>query len=928
MQWGPLHYLFCFARQSPIAAKAQARHPPAMPHLVLIDGPNYVFRAFHAIRQLSNSKGEPTNATFGYARMLRSIFKELQPTHAAVAFDPRGGTFRHDMYADYKAHRPPMPEDLAVQWPHIFEVTRGFNLPLIQVARYEADDVIATLARRAECRGWNVTIVSTDKDLMQLVGDHTRMLDTMKRIEYDAGEVKAKWGVAPDRIHDLLALAGDTSDNIPGVPGIGPKTAVELLNTYGDLEGVLEHAPEVKQNKRRENLIRHVEDARLSYRLVALDEQTPVGATLDELAMQSPDRERLARLFEQLEFHQMREEFGAEPSDGKTVPDQITERTDVLVDTPEALNRLVTALTFAKLIAVDTETTSLCCHDAALVGLSFAIRPGEGWYVPVGHQAADLFGETPRQLPGADVLFALKPVLENPDTLKCGHNLKYDIQVLRRAGIELAGMRYDAMLLAYVDEPGQPAKMDHVALKYLGYRCISYAEVAGKGARQISFSHVPVTSALPYAAEDAEVALRLTQYLRKKLAGRIKRHDDIELPLSRVLADMEWVGAHLDADKLAELSGRFGKCIDELERRIHQAAGHTFNIQSPKQLGVLLFETLAIPGGKKTKSGQWATGQEVLEQLPEDHAVPRLILDVRQLAKLKSTYTDALQKLIHPETGRVHTSYNQAVTTTGRLSSSDPNLQNIPIRSEEGKEIRKAFTAEDGNLLIAADYSQIELRLMAHFSGDNVLGDAFAHGEDIHAATAAAVNQVALQDVTRSMRRRAKIINFGILYGMSAFGLSKQLSVNRGEAQAFIDAYFAQYPAVRRFMEETLDLARAQGYVETLLGHRVYVPEINAKNGLHRKSAERTAINAPLQGSAADIIKVAMIHLHARLAKEMSEARMILQVHDELVVECPEAMASDVSAIMREEMESVTQLHVPLIVDIGQGKNWFAAHQL
>jgi len=897
-----------------------------MSHLVLIDGPNYVFRAFHAIRKLSNSKNEPTNAVFGYVQMLRSILRELQPTHVAVAFDPKGGTFRNDMYADYKAHRPPMPEDLAVQWPYVFEVTRGFNLPLIQIDHYEADDVIATLARLAERKDWDVTVVSTDKDLMQLVGDRIRMLDTMKRIEYGVDEVKAKWGVAPDRIHDLLALAGDTSDNIPGVPGIGPKTAVELLEMYGDLEGVLAHAPEVKQNKRRENLIQFADDARLSYRLVALDEQTPVGMTLDELAMQSPDRKKLARIFEQLEFHRLTEEFNVEHA-REASSEQAEERTDLLVDTPETLKQLVAALKSAKRIAVDTETTSLSCHDAELVGLSFAVRPGEGWYVPVGHRSDNLFGEAPRQLPKTDVLSALKPILENPGMAKCGHNLKYDIQVLRRAGIELAGIRYDSMLLAYVDEAGQSAKMDNVALKYLEHRCISYEEVAGKGAKQINFSHVSVTAALPYAAEDAEVALRLTQHLCGKLGGRIRRHDDIELPLSRVLADMEWTGVHLDVDKLAELSGRFGKRIGELEKHIHQAAGETFNIQSPKQLGVLLFETLTIPGGKKTKSGQWATGQEVLEQLAGDHEVPHLILEVRQLAKLKSTYTDALQKLIHPKTGRVYTSYNQAVTTTGRLSSSEPNLQNIPIRSDEGREIRKAFTAEEGNLLISADYSQIELRLIAHFSGDTVLSNAFAHGDDIHAATAAAVNQVALQDVTRGMRRRAKIINFGILYGMSAFGLSKQLGVERSEAQAFIGAYFAQYPGIRHFMEETLELARVQGYVETLLGHRVQVPEINAKNGLRRQYAERTAINAPLQGSAADIIKVAMIHLHARLTKEAPDAHMILQVHDELVVECPESKAGNVSDAMREEMESAVPLNVPLIVDIGQGMNWFAAHE-
>jgi len=898
-----------------------------MPHLVLIDGPNYVFRAFHAIRTLSTAKGEPTNAVFGYVQMLRSVLRELSPTHVAVAFDPKDGSFRNRIYPAYKAHRPPMPEDLAVQWPHVFDITRGFNLPLIQIDDYEADDTIATLARLAEHQGWDVTIVSTDKDLMQLVGERIRMLDTMKHIKYDAGEVKAKWGVGPERIHDLLALAGDASDNIPGVPGIGPKTAVELLAMYGDLEGVLAHAPEIRQNKRRETLLAHAEDARLSYRLVALDEQAPVGIALNDLAVQAPNRELLRKLFARLEFHRLSQEFNAETT-AEPASEQTEERTDHLVDTPEALKRLVAALQSAELIAVDTETTSLCCHDADLVGLSFAVRAGEGWYAPVGHGTADLLSEAPKQLPLADVLSALAPVMEDPDKPKCGHNLKYDIQVLRRAGMTLAGIRADSMLLAYVDEAGQSVKMDNVSLKYLGHRCISYEEVAGKGAKRINFSHVPIATALPYAAEDAEVALRLTQHLADRLGNRIKRHDDIELPLSRVLADMEWIGAHLDANRLKELSGRFGERIDALEKGIHQAAGQTFNIQSPKQLGVLLFETLAIPGGKKTRSGQWATGSEVLEKLAEAHEVPHLVLEVRQLAKLKSTYTDALQKLIHPETGRVHTSYNQAVTTTGRLSSSDPNLQNIPIRSHEGREIRKAFTAEPGNMLISADYSQIELRLMAHFSGDEVLGDAFARGEDIHAATAAAVNQAALADVTRDMRRRAKIINFGILYGMSAFGLAKQLGVGRGEAQAFIDAYFAQYPGVRHFMEETLALARAQGYVETLFGHRVQVPEINARNGTLRQYAERTAINAPLQGSAADIIKIAMIRLHARLGRELPSAKMTLQVHDELVVECPAAQVKKASAIMREEMESAITLKVPLTVDIGAGGSWYEAHRL
>ncbi len=919
-----------------------------MAHLVLIDGPNYVFRAFHAVRHnLTNSKGEPTNAVFGYVQMLKSVLKDLSPTHVAVAFDPKGGTFRNEMYADYKAHRPPMPEDLAAQWPWVFEITDAFKLNRICVENYEADDVIATLAKQADAKGWDVTIVSTDKDLMQLVNARVWMRDTMKHIDYGIEEVKARWGVGPERIHDLLALAGDSSDNIPGVPGIGPKTAVQLLEAYGDLEGVLAHASEIKQNKRRENLIEFADDARLSYRLVALDEQTPLPLNVDDLGVREADKEQLKTLFTRLEFRRFLSALdggstAAPPAnvedragaDIETVPADFLSpspeipRSDILVDDEAGLARLLKVLNSADLIALDTETTSLNTHDAELVGLSFSVKAGEGWYVPVGHRACDLLAGTPKQLPREDVLNTLKPILENANKAKCGHNLKYDAQVLRRADLELAGIRADSMLLAYVDSPGQSAKMDNVSEKYLGHTCIPFTDVAGKGVKQITFDLVPIEIALPYAAEDAEITLRLTEYLQSKLGERLKRHDEIELPLAAVLADMEWQGAHLDCQQLAVLSSDFGRRIEVLEKNIHIAAGETFNIQSPKQLGELLFERLGISGGKKTKSGQWATGQAVLEKLAGEHDVPRLILEVRQLAKLKSTYTDALQKLVHPQTGRVHTSYNQAVTTTGRLSSSDPNLQNIPIRSSEGREIRKAFTAEAGNILIAADYSQIELRLMAHFSGDAVLKAAFDAGEDIHAATAAAVNQVDIATVTGEMRRSAKIINFGILYGMSAFGLAKQLGVERGEAQEFINAYFAGYPKVRSFMDATLEKARADGFIETLLGHRVMLPEINDSNGMRRAYAERTAINAPLQGSAADIIKIAMIRLHARLNKELPSAKMILQVHDELVVECPKEQLEVTTSIIREEMESAVKLSVPLIVDIGSGQSWFEAHRL
>lgn len=915
-----------------------------MPHLVLIDGPNYVFRAFHAVRHLSNSRGEPTNAVFGYVQMLRSVLGRLAPTHVAVAFDPKGGTFRNKIYSEYKAHRPPMPEELAAQWPKVLDVTRAFNLPLICIENYEADDVIATLAIEAEKEDWDVTIVSTDKDLMQLVNSRIHMLDTMKDIEYDPDAVKEKWGVEPTRIHDLLALAGDSSDNIPGVPGIGPKTAVQLLEAYGDLEGVLARAGEIKQNKRRENLIEFADDARLSYRLVALDHKTPVGCSINELEAKAPNREELTRLFSELEFKRLVEEYGGDPVHTAVVAKQTDQPESApsepkenipcnnrLVDDEETFKELLSELNNADLIAIDTETTSLSTHDAEIVGLSFAVKTAEGWYLPVGHRAAGLLDPTPKQLNREDVLAALKPMLEDSSKAKCGHNLKYDTQVLRRAGIKLSGIAADSMLLAYCLYPAKyPPKMDSVAEDYLGHHCITYEEVAGKGAKQINFAHVSIEAALPYAAEDAEVSLRLTECLKEKLEGekRLERHDSIELPLAHVLADMEWTGTKIDKAMLAKLSGEFGVRIDELGKKIHDAAGQEFNIQSPKQLGELLFDKLEIPGGKKTKSGQWATGQEVLEKLADEYEVPRLVLEVRQLSKLKSTYTDALQRLIHPETGRVHTSYNQAITSTGRLSSSDPNLQNIPIRTEAGRKIRKAFIAEEGNILLAADYSQIELRLMAHFSQDKALIQAFAEGQDIHATTAAAVNGVELEDVTGEMRRHAKIINFGILYGMSAFGLSKQLGVGRSESQAFIDAYFERYPTVRHFMDSTLEDAKERGFVETLLGHRVYVPDINAKNGMHRAYAERTAINAPLQGSAADIIKVAMVQLHEKLNREHPDAKMTLQVHDELVIECPEQMAEEVKNIIRESMENAVSLHVPLVVDIGQGKNWFEAHQL
>ncbi len=691
---------------------------------------------------------------------------------------------------------------------------------------------------------------------------------------------------------------------------------------------MLAAADTIKQKKRRENLLAQADIARTAYRLVALDDAVPLEVGLDQLQLQEPDKARLGALLDRFRLDRLRALFDLDEAPAEVATQANAARVDRLVNDSETLKALCAALRGAELIAIDSETDDLACRSANLVGLSFATEAGCGWYLPLGHRDAE-GNRCPDQLPFEPTLAALKPILEDPAIAKCGHNLKFDRQILRRAGITLAGVRYDSMLLAYSLNPGgQPPKLDRVAEEQLGHRCIPFAQVAGKGAKQITFDRVPIATALPYAAEDAEVALRLTHKLAEQLRqdGRLARHHDIELPLSEVLADMEWQGITLDADLLGALSTQLGERIAALEEEIQQVAGSEINIHSPKQLGVLLFEQLGLPGGKRTKSGQWSTTQAVLEQLAFSHEIPQRILELRSLAKLKSTYTDALPRLINRQTGRVHTSYNQAVTSTGRLSSSDPNLQNIPIRSREGREIRRAFIADRGCLLIAADYSQIELRLMAHLAEDAGLIAAFANDEDIHAATAAAIHQVAQGDVTRDMRRAAKAINFGIIYGISGFGLAKQLGIARGEAQRFIDAWFAQYPGVKAFMERTKNAAKERGFVETLLGHRIHLPEINDRNAMRRQYAERLAINAPLQGSAADLIKLAMIRLHRQLAARFPDAHLLLQVHDELVIEAPEDQAEAVSALTRATMESVAELKVPLKVDIGIGAHWLAAH--
>ena len=890
--------------------------PKQPKRLFLIDGSSYIYRAYYAIRHLSNSQGMATNAIYGFTNMLLKVIRESQPDQLAVIYDSKGPTFRKDIYPEYKANRSAMPEDLVPQIPYIKRVVEAFNLPGIEKAGYEADDIIATLAGKFAAKGMEVTVVTGDKDLMQIVSDRVCLLDTMKDKISGPAEVFERFGGA-DKVVEVQALAGDSSDNVPGVPGIGEKTAKALIDEFGDVETLLASLDQLK-GKRRENLETFADQARLSKQLVTLITDLDLDVDDDAFVMAEPNRQALTELFKECEFNKLLQEFS---DDSRASAKEASYRA---VLNERDLAEMVAALEASERFAFDTETTGLDPLRADLVGLSFAVIAGEAWYVPVSHRYLGV----PEQLPLDKVLAAVGPLLGSAEHLKIGQNLKYDILVMGRVGVAVTEPLFDTMLASYLaNSAAQSHGMDSLATELLDYRTIPYSEVAGSGKKKICFDEVEVEKATVYAAEDADITLRLYEKLLPMIAEQQQQElfDNVEMALLPILVKMEQAGIRIDAELLNGLSADMEKKLAALEVEIHGLAGTTFNIGSPKQLGEVLFERLGLAKGKKTKTG-WSTDVEVLSNLAEEHEIAAKILDYRSLSKLKGTYTDALPKLIHPDTGRIHSSFNQAVTATGRLSSSDPNLQNIPIRTEEGRRIREGFIPSEGCLLLAADYSQVELRILAHMADEPALKEAFARGEDIHRRTASEVLGLFPEMVTDEQRRQAKAINFGVIYGMSAFGLAKQLGISRREAQTFIDTYFERYPGIRTFMDSCIAEAREKMYVTTLLGRRCAIPEINSKNGAIRGYAERNAINYPVQGSAADIIKVAMVRIAHRLVREGLETRMLLQVHDELVFDVPEGELENVTALVTEEMEGAVDVSVPLLVEVGHGHNWREAH--
>lgn len=894
---------------------------------VLVDGSSYLFRAYHALPPLSNSRGEPTGAVVGVVNMLRKLVDEQAPELMAVVFDAPGPGFREALYPAYKANRPPTPDDLRAQIEPLLQVVEALGLPVLRVSGVEADDVIATLALQAVDQGLDCLIATGDKDLAQLVSERIILVDTMNDRVLDRPGVLEKFGVAPERILDYLTLVGDKVDNVPGVPGCGPKTAVKWLDQYGSLDALVVQADQIP-GKVGENLRAALGDLARSRELLTLKTDVALDQGPAQLRRRSPDRELLREWYGRLEARRLLAQLdGDPPADAPPSPVPAQDRRYELILDRASFDAWLERLAAAPLFAFDTETTSLDYMRAELVGLSFAVQPGEGAYVPVAHR----YPGAPEQLERDWVLARLKPLLEDPARLKVGQNPKYDLSILARYGIEVRGVAFDTMLESYVlDSTATRHDMDSLAAKYLHHQTIKFEEVAGKGPKQLSFDQVALEQAGPYAAEDAEVTLRLHQCLwpqLEQIPPLARLLQDLEMPLVPVLSRLERAGVRIDGAMLARQSQELGLRLHQLEQQAYQVAKRPFNLGSPKQIGEIFFTQLGLPVLEKTPTGAPSTSESVLERLAEEgHELPRLILEHRGLAKLKSTYLDKLPQMVNPDSGRVHTSYHQAVAATGRLSSSDPNLQNIPVRTEDGRRIRRAFIAEPGWRILAADYSQIELRLMAHFSGDAGLTSAFAAGQDVHRATAAEVFGIAPEQVDGDQRRSAKAINFGLIYGMSAFGLARQLGIARGAAQSYVDRYFERYPGVRAFMDRTREQARAQGYVETLFGRRLYLAEIASRNAQRRAGAERTAINAPLQGTAADIIKRAMLAVDAWLQAEQPPLRMIMQVHDELVFEVRDDWVAEASDRIRARMEQAAQLSVPLVVDIGVGDDWDAAH--
>ncbi|MBL1456532.1 MAG: DNA polymerase I [Methylophaga sp.] len=898
--------------------------------LILVDGSSYLYRAYHAMPPLTNSDGESTGTIYGVINMLRKLIRDYKPEHMAVVFDAKGKTFRNDLYAEYKATRPPMPDDLREQIAPIHEIVNAMGLPLLCVDNVEADDVIGTLAKQATAAGIETVISTGDKDMAQLVSEHVTLVNTMNNSKTDIAAVQEKFGLTPQQIVDYLALMGDKVDNIPGVDSVGPKTATKLLQQYGSLQGVIEHADEVK-GKLGEKLRAAVDALPLSYQLATIKMDVELDFTPETLDMQVADNQKLAELYRRYEFKSWLQELDSAPAAATSTkadePATSIETHYETILTQQQLDNWLARLKKAELFAFDTETTSLNYLQARIVGMSFSIKAGEAAYLPLAHD----YPGAPDQLDFDATLALMKPLLEDPKALKVGQNLKYDRHILLNHGIDLQGIAHDTMLQSYVlDSTATRHDMDSLAEKYLNRSTIHFEDIAGKGKKQLTFNEIGLEEASPYACEDADITLQLHHILWPKVQAIPSLeivYRELEMPLLPVLNTLERNGVHIDIFMLQQQSDQLALDIDRLEKEAHASAGTKFNLSSPKQLQEILYDQQQLPVRKKTPKGQPSTAENVLQELADDgYELPQIIMQYRSLSKLKSTYTDKLPQQVNQQTGRVHTSYHQAVTATGRLSSSDPNLQNIPIRTETGRKIREAFVAGKGAKILAADYSQIELRIMAHLSGDKSLLTAFAEGEDIHRHTASEIFGVEPENVTGDQRRSAKAINFGLIYGMSAHGLSKQLGIERHQAAKYMETYFERYPGVRNYMDNTREQAKKDGYVETIFGRRLYLPEINSSNGLRRQYAERTAINAPMQGSAADIIKRAMISIHDWLLEADTGIRMIMQVHDELVFEVPEDQLDLAKTEIEQFMIQAADLEVPLEVGIGVGDNWEQAH--